>query len=337
LKIKSHKAIYYKNERHNRKNKTMIISVVIICYNQKDFIQQAIDSVLNQQMSYPYEIIIGDDGSTDGTSEIIAKYAKEHSEIRYYRHKKNLGLMRNYSFCHRQAKGKYIAVLDGDDYWIDKTKVDKQVAMLEVDNELGMVHTQYDIKYMYPKLLGKRNFKNVLSKNQAIENSSFDGIFANSAICSSTVCYRKKIVDDFKLMDEFDKGVFAMEDGPVFLVCSLNNSVGYIEQSSTVYRVNKNSVSHSVDIEKRLQFLKDTLAVREYFMKLIDVDHRVITRLNQNRCLSFAYHYYKSNDIDGFRGVYSQLVKKTNTVRLMYLFLLLKRFKLLKNDRTFKA
>jgi len=314
----------------------MLLSVIIICYNQKDFIAQAIESVLSQQTGFTYELIIGDDSSSDGTSEIISEYEKKHSFIRYYRHKNNLGLMGNYSFCHRQAKGKYLAVLDGDDYWIDNEKLEKQVKLMESNSNIGMVHTQYDVLYMYPKLFGKRYFKSVLSDRVANENCSFSGIYSNSMICSSTVCYRKSIIDDSKLMDEFDKGTFAMEDGPVHLMCSLNHEVVFIKDSSTVYRVNQSSVSHFTSKQKRLQFLEDTLNVRRYFEKLTVIDQETKENLYQNRCLSFAHHYYKSNNPKEFKVMYKQINHKPLTLRLMYLGMWLKNNKLIRDESFLK-
>lgn len=308
----------------------MILSVIILCYNQRDFITQAIESVISQEITYTFELIIGDDSSKDGTSGIIQSYAEKYSFIKYYKHDDNLGLMGNYSFCYRKAKGKYIAVLDGDDYWIDSNKLEKQIALLEEHNDMGIVHTQYDSLYMYPKFLGKRYVRKSLSKEVAKENCTFSGIYSNSAICSSSVCYRKSIVDEYKLMDEFDKGTFAMEDGPIFLTCSLKHKVGYIKESSTVYRVNKLSESHSTDGVKRLKFLEDTLAIRNYFARLATVDQLTSEKLQQNRYLSFAHHYYKCNDIKKFKVVLKKISKKRVGFYLMYIDLLLKYYKIIR-------
>ncbi|MCU4156569.1 glycosyltransferase family 2 protein [Carboxylicivirga sp. A043] len=315
----------------------MLLSVIVICYNQKDFIERTIKSVLRQKTDFDFEFIIGDDGSIDGTSDIIAQYAQKYPMIRYFQHEKNKGLIGNYSFCYRAAKGKYIATLDGDDYWIDDYKLSKQIQLLESDDNMGMVHTQYDTMYMYPKLFGKRYHKNTISQKLAEQNCSFQGIYSNSVICSSTVCYRKSIIDESLLIDRFDDGCFKMEDGPIFLQCSLNNSVGYINDSTTVYRVNVHSVSHSEDSNRRLRFLEETLEVRQFFAKLTKIDSKTEELLMQNRALSYAYHYYKESDYKAFLKVYKTIKLKPLLIRGMKFILCIKKYGLIKGDEFLKA
>ncbi|TRX72631.1 glycosyltransferase family 2 protein [Carboxylicivirga sp. M1479] len=314
----------------------MILSVLIICYNQKDFIASAINSVLEQKTSFDFEIIVGDDSSTDGTSEIIKSFVKSNANIKHFRHDSNLGLMKNYSYCHSIANGKYIASLDGDDYWIDSYKLEKQVNILESDENIGLVHTQYDINYMYPKFLGKRYVTKVLSKTSLVENSTFNGIYSNSSICSSTVCYRKSIIDKSQLMDKFDNAFFKMEDGPIHLQCALNHSVKHINHSTTVYRVHKQSVSHFTNGSKRLQFIQETRQIRDYFSTIKKIDDKTQYALDHNNNLSLAHHYYKSNNLPEFKRTYKKINHKPLAIRVMHALLWLKNKKLLRNENIFK-
>lgn len=114
-----------------------LVSVCFQAYNHAEFIEQALDSVLMQEANFPFEIIIGDDASTDGTSEIADRYQHQHPDkIKILRSTKNLGkytgngrlnFLRNLRAC----RGKYIAILEGDDYWTDPEKLQKQVDFLE--------------------------------------------------------------------------------------------------------------------------------------------------------------------------------------------------------------
>lgn len=112
-----------------------LVSVCIVTYNQEAYISEALDSVLKQDVSFPYEIIVGDDGSDDDTPRLLRAYQREHPErIRLNLHETNNGgipgrdnMMTNL----RSARGTYVALLDGDDYWISDDKLQRQAALLE--------------------------------------------------------------------------------------------------------------------------------------------------------------------------------------------------------------
>ena len=120
-----------------------ILSVCFLTYNQIDFVKKALDSVLVQKTDFPFEIIIGDDASSDGSSDIIDQYQRKHSDkIKILRSTENLGrhtgdgtlnIIRNLRAC----RGKYIAFLEGDDYWTDPLKLQKQVSYLEANPEFS--------------------------------------------------------------------------------------------------------------------------------------------------------------------------------------------------------
>lgn len=106
-----------------------LVSVFIISYNQKKFIKETLDSVLSQD--YPnFEVVISDDASTDGTAEIIDEYSKKNSRLVKILNKKNLGITKNSNVCLQHCKGKYIAIMGGDDLLLPH-KLSKQVSWLE--------------------------------------------------------------------------------------------------------------------------------------------------------------------------------------------------------------
>ena len=121
-----------------------MIAVCIVTYNQEEYIAQAIESVLMQQCDEPIRIYIGDDASTDGTSTVCKNYAQKDQRIIYIRRERNLGLVDNtIDLYHRiiADKCEYIAMLDGDDYWIDDYKLQLQINYLQSHPEVGFVHT----------------------------------------------------------------------------------------------------------------------------------------------------------------------------------------------------
>jgi len=104
----------------------------MLTYNHAPYIAQAIDSVLAQEASFDYELVIGDDCSTDGTGEIVRAYRDMYPGIiRLHQQERNLGLYANQDIVRRSCRGKYIAWLEGDDYWTSSQKLQKQVNLLE--------------------------------------------------------------------------------------------------------------------------------------------------------------------------------------------------------------
>jgi glycosyltransferase involved in cell wall biosynthesis len=108
------------------------VSVCMIAYNHQTYIAQALDSILAQKTNFPFEIVIGDDNSTDDTGKICQEYAIRYpGKIRYHLREKNLGMMPNFITTLYECQGTYIALCEGDDYWIDETKLQTQADFLD--------------------------------------------------------------------------------------------------------------------------------------------------------------------------------------------------------------
>jgi glycosyltransferase involved in cell wall biosynthesis len=108
------------------------ISVAVLTYNHEAFLAQALDGVLSQVTSYSYDVFVLDDSSTDGTASALLSYAERHpGRIQPILHRENVGALRSASELLSQLPGEYVALLEGDDYWIDRTKLETQVAFLD--------------------------------------------------------------------------------------------------------------------------------------------------------------------------------------------------------------
>ena len=112
------------------------VSVITATYNQEEYIAHAIESVLMQKVDFEYELIVGDDCSSDRTAEIVSDFASKHpNTIVPVIRKKNLGMTGNVMDLIFKAKGEYIAFIEGDDYWLDESKLQKQVDYLDTHPE----------------------------------------------------------------------------------------------------------------------------------------------------------------------------------------------------------
>ena len=120
----------------------MMVSVCMTTYNQERYIGEAIESVLRQETSFPIELVIGDDCSSDNTTAICEEYAELYSNVFVHTHGKNRkGLARNLAAIWAECKGKYIAIFEGDDYWLSVNKLQAQVDYMEAHPEWAMCFT----------------------------------------------------------------------------------------------------------------------------------------------------------------------------------------------------
>lgn len=108
------------------------ISVCVIVYNQAKYIIECLSSIATQQCSYPFEVIIRDDASTDGSGDVIAKYisVNQLTNFKLHRVNKNEGMMQNFTNTLKLCNGDYVAICEGDDYWTDKLKLEKQTSLM---------------------------------------------------------------------------------------------------------------------------------------------------------------------------------------------------------------
>lgn len=132
------------------------LSVMVVTYNQEQYITKCLDSILQQEVNFDYEVIIGDDCSTDTTGVIVDTYAAKNPCIRVQHHPQNLGHVKNWEYCINMCHGEYIAILEGDDYWIDVHKLQRQVDYLDS-------HPQAVLTITNIKIVWEENVQNTRS------------------------------------------------------------------------------------------------------------------------------------------------------------------------------
>ncbi|MGA9885466.1 MAG: glycosyltransferase [Candidatus Acidiferrales bacterium] len=124
----------------------MKLSVVMITYNHERFIAQAMESALAQKVNFPYEIVIGEDCSTDGTRGIVVDFALRYPErIRPLLRIRNLGMNRNFAEPIAAYRGEYVAFLEGDDYWMSDNKLQRQVDFLDAHSHCAICCTRVQV------------------------------------------------------------------------------------------------------------------------------------------------------------------------------------------------
>lgn len=126
----------------------MKLSILVVTYNQENYIRQCLDSIVEQKKDFDYEVIVSDDCSTDATPQICDEYGVKYSHFKIFHQKNNIGLLKNWEFVMNRCEGEYVAILEGDDYWLDPQKLQKQIEFLDSHLEFSAVFTRAKIHYM---------------------------------------------------------------------------------------------------------------------------------------------------------------------------------------------
>lgn len=135
-----------------------LVSIGIITYNHEKYIRQCLEGVMMQKTNFPFEVIIGEDCSTDNTRKIVEEFeAKYPDVIKPIYQEKNVGGARNaYEFCYPKLSGKYIAICEGDDYWTDPLKLQKQVDFLENNPDVVLCYHRINRVNEWGEIIHKR-------------------------------------------------------------------------------------------------------------------------------------------------------------------------------------
>lgn len=213
-----------------------VVSVCCITYNHEKYINEAIDSFLMQETDFPFEIVIGEDCSTDGTRKIIDKYIEKYPNIvKLVTSENNVGainnLIRNFGAC----KGEYLAFCEGDDYWIDSKKLQMQKDLIESGSYSLIFHNSYLNK---DNIILSKPFCNLKSKTLfTINNVISEPWF----IPSASMFFKSEYV---KELPEFYKKVYN-GDWALQLILSDKEPIYFINKIMSVYRIHSTSSTHT--------------------------------------------------------------------------------------------
>ncbi len=146
-----------------------MVSVFMITYNHEKFIAEALDSILMQKTDFDFDIVIGEDCSTDATRRIVLEYSRKYPDkIKLLLHNANIGFISNLMYVLEACTGKYVAMCEGDDYWTDPFKLQKQVDFLEANKEYILATHGY-------RIVKDGNVIRTVDHNEFIDNNNADG------------------------------------------------------------------------------------------------------------------------------------------------------------------
>jgi len=244
-----------------QENVKPLVSVLITAYNQEKYIAKTLDCVLMQECPFDYEILIGEDCSTDQTSYICLEYAKNHPDkIRLFLNKENKGLVNNYFDLLEQARGIYLTDCGGDDYWLTTDKLSRQVEILIRNPEVSLVYSNWQMLHQESGLLeadrADRSEDWFIPEYYGPEAvKDYLNIRNIPRVVLSTACFRGDWLKEFiqKKQDLFRGKQVVCEDLPITLVLLHKGPFYLMKEELMVYRVLEKSVSHSEKIGDTLK------------------------------------------------------------------------------------
>lgn len=270
-----------------------LVSISCITYNHEPYIAQALNGFLMQKTSFPFEILIHDDASTDRTADIIREYEKKFPNLIKPIYQKENQYSKGFTSVSAtwnfpRAQGKYIALCEGDDYWIDENKLQMQVDFLEKSPEYGLCYT-----------MAKQFIQDIQKKSRVLIGKNVkdfeDLLFNGNRIPTLTTVFKKDLLDNY-LKDIYpqDKG-WLMGDYPMWLYFAHESKVKFLDKVTSVYRVLENSASHSRNIEKSVNFAKSVWEIQNFFSETYL--HKKLHEFDEHLERAFLYLKFDNRNI----------------------------------------
>jgi len=268
-----------------------LLSVCLITYNHVNYVSQAIEGVLMQQVNFNWELVIADDFSRDGTREIILKYKEKYPDfIKLIFQDKNVGPAKNWSDLLHYPNSKYIAYFEGDDYWTDPYKLQKQVDFLEENEDCSLcfhaskhVNTNNPEKFHvhHPKIIPtdyKFEMKHVILGG--------GGFMATN----SMVFLKEHIMERPEWMDKVPIG-----DLPLMLLLASKGKIGYVDDVMSVYRIMSSSTSWSASMQNQNRAKKHHYAILKMWSDFDNWTNRKYHKYVLKKMLKNRWNHQKSS------------------------------------------
>jgi len=216
----------------------MKVSIAMVTYNHEQYIAKALDSVLMQKTGFDYEIVIGEDCSSDNTRKIVVDYQNRFpGKFRLLLNEKNLGMHRNGAQVLDACTGEYISMLDGDDYWTSPDKLQKQVDFLDINPECSTCF--HDALIVHEDGSKEPTSYRPCQK----EFSTVEDLLLDNFIPTCSVMFRRGLL---KNVPEW-VGTLKMGDWLIHILNALHGKVGYINKTMAVYVVHRGGIWSTKD------------------------------------------------------------------------------------------
>lgn len=330
------------------KSSDIIVSVIVITYNHEQYIIQALDSILMQKVNFKYEILVGDDCSQDSTAIILRKYQKTYPDkFRICLRKVNIGATKNIYHLIKHARGKYIAMLEGDDYWLSEYKLQKQIDFLDEQQEYMSCSHECVVVDENGIAIPEKNIKN--SNNFWCYDQNVFGLkdFSKGKFAGQlgTIMFRNYFTENIKNYNIIYKAHRIIFDRTLSLLLCEKGNVFHMQEGMSCYRyIEKpeasNWQSQARNTNKRYEEFHYIRILEEYAKRHFDPNFNMnevkkeklicgtVVFLNQRNFVNFKVMISMVLD-SGFTFKYLIIALKTIIMKLYYR-------NILKEDRPIK-
>lgn len=295
-----------------------LVSIVLITYNHEKFIAEAIESIIRQKCSFKIELLIAEDCSTDNTREIVVAYAKKYPDIiKVLKRDKNMGATKNLYDAYMKCSGKYIAQLEGDDYWTDTEKLQKQYDFLEKNKEyICVTHLHGNINMKGEKIIskgwhgkpGRYTIKEFREENVMVGHTGtfFFRNFLKEDKEKYAIIYQ---AHDF--MGDITLSFMLLLQGPIFC---MEDEMSVQRIIKTKDGTNWGSVNNKRDLE--YETIEYSMNLLQWEKKYYELEKSSINRMHKNVYLALAHlkNHPGKRSRDLLKMSFMQDVKKTEII-----------------------
>lgn len=309
-----------------------MVTIHCATYNHEPYLRQCLDGFVMQKTNFAFEAIVHDDASTDGTANIIREYAAKYPDIikpiyeTENQYSKKDGSIRRIMDDATCKTTKYIALCEGDDYWTDPLKLQRQFDFMEANPEYGLVYTK---AIVYNQASNK--YTSTIGKPY---NNDIADIILKNPIPTLTVMFRKDIF--FKYSEEVKPQTknWKMGDYPMWIYCSIKSKIKFIDLTTAVYRELSESASHSKNYKMMFDFKLSVLDIQLFYINKYKETFNKCSQITDDKLI---LNFYLNNFFDIAIYGNKELRKRYNIFlynkKLYGLFLFFKILKLVKNSK----
>lgn len=291
------------------------LTIRCLVYNHESYLRECFEGFIAQQTTFRFKVAVHDDASTDGSQEIIREYVARYPTLF------SAVLQEENQFSQKRfdavtsaldviTEGEYIAYCEGDDYWIDPYKLQKQVDYMDAHPECGLVYTDVRI---YNQRLGKFRVRHTVQTNRE------DQLVINR-IPTLTTCFRRVLFDDYnrRICPQLAGSVIG--DKPMWLYMVNECEVKHIPEVTAVYRELEGSISHGTSAAGRIAWRVESNAITRFFYERYEYNNPALLA----RSIGFGnadlvWVLVQLNSLEGFRQVRSAIHTIRDYSWLLYL------------------
>lgn len=289
-----------------------LVSIQCMVYNHAPYLRQCLDGFVMQQTTFPFEAIVHDDVSTDDSAKIIAEYAEKYPDIikpiyeTENQYSKRDGSLER--IINKACQGKYIALCEGDDYWTDPLKLQKQVDFME-KNQCYTMCFHNAIEHFQSKNIPDKLFSQI---NDA--DYSSDSLIGNWIAPTCSVLLRHSVLDSqqYKVVQQCREFIYG--DAPLFVTCADIGKVRGMSDVMSVYRRHEGGVTnHGLTLEWSIRYYDYLMA---FLHKFKNLRSRTVLHVATRHLLISFFFFLRRRDFQSLRFIANRLFKLSHLIYL---------------------